>query len=216
MSENAPEAPVSAQAPAPVPTPAEAVAAGQIPAQAPAAPQQQGSAPAANASEQEPPDWESEATKWKALARQHEKKNLGALGFKSKDEVTQLRQAAEAYQQQQDAQKSEIQRATERTQTVEQQLADLRSTNARLMAAASHGIPPDLIDLLGSGTDEEIDGRAAVLAERLRATAPAPVPALTPAAQQRPVESLTPGAAPASSGPAANDADAWIRSLTGR
>lgn len=216
MSENAPEGTAPAQAPAPVPTPAEAVAAGQIPAQAPAAPQQQGSAPAANATEQEPTDWESEATKWKALARQHEKKNLGALGLKSKDELTQLRQAAEAYQQQQDAQKTEIQRATDRATTVEQQLADLRSTNARLMAAAAHSIPPDLIDLLGSGTDEEIDARAAVLAERLRATAPASAPVPSPAAQQRPVESLTPGAAPASSGAAADDADAWIRALTGR
>lgn len=217
MSESAPETPAPAQAPAPVPTPAEAVAAGQIAAQAPAAAaSQQGSAPAANAAEQEPTDWESEAVKWKALARQHEKKNLGALGFKSKDEISQLRQAAEAYQQQQDAQKTEIQRATERTSTVEQQLADLRSTNARLMAAAAHSIPPDLIDLLGSGTDEEIEARAAVLAERLKATAPAAAAAPAPAVRQRPVESLTPGAAPASSGTAANDADAWIRALTGR
>ncbi|MFD7705708.1 hypothetical protein [Streptomyces sp. NPDC059786] len=207
MAENASE---TASGTPVVPTPAEAVAAGQIPAQAqtpPPAAQQAAPAPQQSAGEPKPEvtDWESEATKWKALSRQHENKHLAALGFKSKDEIDQLREAAQKYQEFEDTQKSELQRATERAQGFEQQLADLRATNTRLMAAATHNIPPDLIDLLGSGTDEEINVRAETLAERLKATAPAP---------QRPVESLTPGAAPASSGPV--DADSWIRKLSGR
>lgn len=199
-----------------VPTPAEAVAAGQIPAQAPtppaAAPSPASAAPvqpAESGKPAEPTDWEAEAAKWKSLARRHEGKHLDALGFKSKDEITQLRQAAQKYGEFEETQKSEIQRATERAQTFEQQLADERAQNARLLAAAAHSIPPELIELLGSGTAEEIGARAEVLAERLKAAAPALAPA-----SQRPVESLTPGAAPASA--VATSPDDWIRQATGR
>ena len=76
------------------------------------------------------------------------------------------------------------------------------------MAAAIHNIPPDLIDLLGDGTDEEITARAELLAKKL-AAAQQPAPA-----QTRPVESLTPGAKPASQ--PKPDPDAWLRALAGR
>lgn len=201
-----------------VPTPAEAVAAGQIPAQAPTPPAVAPSPappvppapaqPAGSAKPEEVTDWETEATKWKSLARRHEGKHLDALGFKSKDEIDQLRQAAQKYAEFEDAQKSEIQKANERAQTVEQQLADERAQNARLLAAATHNIPPELIELLGSGTAEEIGARAEVLAERLK------VPPMSAPASQRPVESLTPGAAPASA--VATSPDDWIRQATGR
>jgi hypothetical protein len=190
-----------------VPTPAEAVAAGQIPAQTPTLLPQQ---PAASEPKPEVTDWEAEATKWKSLSRQHERQHLSALGFKSKDEIDQLRATAQKYQEFQDTQKSELQRANERAQSFEQKLADLQSTNARLMAAATHNIPPDLIDLLGSGSDEEINARAEALAERLKATSPPPA-----ATQHRPVEALTPGAATAS-GSAEATPDQWIRRMAGR
>ena len=195
-----------------VPTPAEAVAAGQIPAQVQNSPGQQAATAqqSTDAAKPEVTDWESEATKWKALSRQHENKHLAALGFKSKDEIDQLRQAAQKYQEFEDTQKTELQRATERAQGVEQQLADLRATNTRLMAAATHNIPPDLIDLLGSGSEDEINARAEMLAERLKASTPA-----APPTQQRPVESLTPGAATASGGTEVTP-DQWIRGLAGR
>lgn len=207
MSEIAPEAGGGTPT---VPTPAEAVAAGQIPAHA----QPQGQA----APEVKPPgdtkpevtDWEAEATKWKALSRQHENKHLAALGFKSKDEIDQLRQAAQKYAEFEEGQKSEIQKAQEQARTFEQQLADERAQNARLLAAATHNIPPELIELLGSGSTDEINSRAEVLAERLKAAAPASAPA-----SSRPVESLTPGAAPASSS-GVTTPDQWIRGLAGR
>lgn len=201
MSENTTETASGTQA---VPTPAEAVAAGQIPAQTAASQQQH------TEGKQEATDWEAEALKWKSLSRQHERQHLAALGFKSKDEIDQLRQAAQKYSEFEDTQKTELQRATERAQTVEQQLAELRSTNARLMAAATHNIPPDLIDLLGSGSDDEINARAEVLAERLKAAAPT-----APPTSPRPVEALTPGAATASGSTAASP-DEWIRRLAGR
>lgn len=199
MAENTSETASGMQA---VPTPAEAVAAGQIPAQQPA--QQE----AGKGNGEAATDWEAEALKWKALSRQHERQHLAALGFKSKDEIEQLRQAAQKYSEFEDTQKTELQRATERAQSVETQLNELRATNARLMAAATHNIPPDLIDLLGSGSDEEINARAEALADRLKAAAPAP-------AQQRPVEALTPGAA-TTTGSAAATPDEWIRRLAGR
>lgn len=194
---------------------ADAVAAGQFlnppkPA-APAAPAQpEPPKPAASSGEQpEETDWEAEAAKWKSLARRHENKHLGALGFKSMDELNAMREAAKKQAELEDAQKTEVQKATERATGLEQKLADLQSANARLMAAATYNIPPDLIDLLGTGTDEDINARAEALAERLKAATP---PA--PPASQRPVESLTPGATPSSGTPA--DPDAWIRKLAGR
>ena len=194
-----------------VPTPAEAVAAGQIPAQAPtpatASPSSASPAqPAESGKSAEPTDWEAEAAKWKSLARRHEGKHLDALGFKSRDEIEQLRQSAQKYSEFEETQKTEIQKATERAQTFEQQLADERAQNARLLAAATHNIPPELIELLGSGTAEQIGARAEVLAERLKAAAPPPAPA-----SQRPVESLTPGAAPSSAAPVPEDD--WIRRM---
>ncbi|MEU6543883.1 hypothetical protein [Streptomyces sp. NPDC046859] len=206
MSENTTE--TASGTPA-VPTPAEAVAAGQIPAQA-ATSQQQPSHGKASEGKAEVTDWEAEALKWKALSRQHERQHLTALGFKSKDEIDQLREAAQKYAEFEDTQKTELQRATERAQSVEQQLADLQATNARLMAAATHNIPPDLIDLLGSGSSDEINARAEALAERLKAASPAAAPA-----QHRPVEALTPGAATAS-GTATTSPDEWIRRMAGR
>lgn len=231
--------PTPAQAPAAAPAPAGApaaapaaepalgadAAAAQMLANAIAAARQQPQPAAANpagtpaapapAGEPEVTDWEAEAAKWKAMSRKHEAGQLTALGLKSRDELDALRDAAGKYAEFQDQQKSELQRATERAVSIEQQLAEQRSVNSRLMAAATHSIPPDLIDLLGTGTDEEINTRAAALAERLKAVTPSAIPA-APAlpAPQRPIEALTPGAAPASTPPA--DPDAWIRRAAGR
>lgn len=204
-----------------VPTPADAVAAGQIPAQIPAAPAApapqpaQPAVPAAPGGQQsqgvEPTDWEAEAAKWKALARQHENRSLGALGFKSKQEIDDLRAAAQKHQEYEDAQKSELQRATEQAQTYQQQLETERANSARLMAAATHGIPPELITSIAGTSPEDIDKNAAALAAYLESRSAA----AQPAAVQRPVESLTPGAAPGSQQAPAS-ADQWIRQMAGR
>ena len=103
---------------------ADAVTAGQFlnrpqPPAAPSAPAPQQRAEG----DPEATDWEAEAAKWKAMARKHEKGQLSALGFKSMDEIEQLRQAARKHVEFEDAQKSELQKQTERAQTYEQQLA---------------------------------------------------------------------------------------------
>lgn len=96
-----------------------------------------------------------------------------------------------AHEEAQEAAKTEVQRATERAAEAERVAAERESQLNVLRAAAKHGIPEEDHDLLGSGTPEELDARAARLASRYAATA-----APTPPPSNRPVEGLRPGASP--------------------
>lgn len=170
---------------------AEAVAA-QEPTQAEPQPDKQPDTGAAK-------DWQAEAAKWKAMARKHEQT------------ARTNTDAAQRLAEIEDAQKTEQQKLTERASAAEQRLAQTMAANARLLAAAVHGIPPELIDLLGDGSEEQINERAQLLAEKLAAAVPTPA---TPTPQpSRPVESLKPGAAPAAEPASADD---WIRRMAGR
>lgn len=144
-------------------------------------------------------DWEAETSKWKALARKHE--------TAAKANVDAAKRLAEI----EDSQKSEQQRLHERAQAAERELTALQAANARLRAATVYGLPAELVDLLGDGTEEQINERAELLAGKLAAAAPAPASSAPP--QTRPVESLKPGAAPVGGEP---DPDAWLRRLAGR
>lgn len=147
---------------------------------------------------------------------------LGASGKRALTEERRARREAERQvkalrerlQQYEDRDKSELQKAQEAAQRYQQELRATRVANARLMAAAAHNLPPEAIDLLGDGTEEEIDARAQRLAAMLAAAAPAASeqPKRPPAT--RPVESLTPGAKPASEEP--EDPNAWLRRMAGR
>lgn len=141
-------------------------------------------------------DSSADVAKWKALARKHE-----AAAKANAD-------AAKRLAEYEDAQKTEQQRLQERAQAAEKQLTELQARNARLMAATVHGIPAELIDLLGDGTEEQINERAELLAAKLAAAAPPPAAAAPP--QTRPVESLKPGAAPAGG---EQDPNEWLRKL---
>lgn len=146
-----------------------------------------------------PKDWQAEAAKWKNLARKHE--STAKTNSDAAKRLTEI----------EDAQKSEQQRLQDRATAAEQRALQLQSANARLLAAATHGIPADLIDLLGDGDEEQINERARLLAEKLTAASPAPAP--TAPSSTRPVESLKPGAAPAAR---EVDPDAWLRQMAGR
>lgn len=111
-----------------------------------------------------------------------------------------------------EASKTESQRLAERADAAEKQLAEAMATNARLKAAAQHGIPAELVDLLGSGSEDEINARAELLAAKFAAAQPAAAP--QPPASTRPVESLKSGGAPQSTKPA--DGNEWLRKLAGR
>lgn len=112
----------------------------------------------------------------------------------------------EQFKQLEEASKTDLQRHEERAVTAEKERDELRTNLARMTAATKHSIPADLVDLLGSGSEEDIEARAELLAKKLQATAPA--------SNGRPVESLRPGAAP---GDASSNADpnAWLRRALG-
>ncbi|WP_185993283.1 hypothetical protein [Rhodococcus sp. KBS0724] len=112
----------------------------------------------------------------------------------------QLAEAApilEAHTATQEQNKTEVQKALDRADAAEKREAAL----ALKYVAASHGIAEENIDLLGTGTLEEIQARAA----RIAALVPAPTEPPTPVdpaplgapPSQRPVEALKPGASPA-------------------
>lgn len=198
--------------PSPEPTaPVEPVTPSSPAQPAATAPEQPTPAPAA-------PEPVFDATQWAALFGQEDpaeiKKQLGHAREWEKRAKANV-EGATKYAEWQESQKTEQQRLADAKTTAERELADLRSANARLMAAATHKLPPDLIDLLGSGTDEEIDARAKLLAAKLASTAPpAPAPAPAAPASTRPVEYLTPGAQPANQ--PTQDPDAWLRGMSGR
>lgn len=100
---------------------------------------------------------------------------------------------AEAQRQAQEADKTDLQRQTERAEALERELADLRAQNELAAVAAEYGIAPDDYDFLGSGTREELEARAKRLAARSASARPP---------TDRPVESLKPGASPESPAPA--------------
>ena len=144
-----------------------------------------------------------------AARREIEKVRREAASYRTK--LREAEPQLAEYQKYLDSQKSEAQKLAEAKDAAERELTDLRSTNARLMAAATHNLPADLIDLLGSGTDEEINARAQLLAERLGSVQSTEYPTST-----RPVESLMAGGRPADDEPADMSMDAALRRMAGR
>jgi hypothetical protein len=107
---------------------------------------------------------------------------------------TKLREAeplVKAHQEREEANKTELQRAQEALATREKDYADLQVGYTRLELAAIHNVPPDDIDLIGSGTREEMEARAARVGALNASTTRTPAPP-----SDRPVEGLRPGATP--------------------
>jgi hypothetical protein len=147
-------------------------------------------------------------------------------------------EAAKRWAEFEDSQKSELQRLQERAEAAERERDEERRARARLMAAAAHNLPTDLLDRLGGSTEEEISETAEALSREIDAEVERRLPGLVEAEvakrveaeverrlaehQQRdpsplgrrPVESLTPGAMPASAPPA--DGNAFLRRMAGR
>lgn len=96
-----------------------------------------------------------------------------------------------AHEEAQEAAKTAEQRERERADAAEKLATDREQELNILRAAAKHGIPEEDYDLLGSGTPEELDARAARLAARYPTSVPTPPPPT-----DRPVEGLRPGASP--------------------
>lgn len=113
--------------------------------------------------------------------------------------------AAKRLQEIEDSQKSEQQRHADAAAKAQQDAAEARAESLRYKAAATHKVDSDYFDLLGGGTEDEVNERAqrvgGLLAlksendqlkaelEALRAGKPAP-------ASGRPTALLKPGATP--------------------
>lgn len=107
-----------------------------------------------------PVDHAAEAEKWKALARKHE------------DRATENAKKATEYDKFVESQKTEQQKLEDAKAVAERLAADTAAELARMKAAVKHGLSEDDLDLLGSGTPEEIEARAERLAARLKGTTP--------------------------------------------
>lgn len=109
-------------------------------------------------------DTTSEVEKWKALARKNEQRaKENADKAKRLDEI-------------EEANKSEQQKLSEAAEQARKEAAETAVELAKLRAAVKHGLTDDDLDLLGTGTPEEIDVRAERLAARLKGNAPPSAP----------------------------------------
>lgn len=84
---------------------------------------------------------------------------------KTRQERDAVQAAAQKWQQHEDSQKSELQLAQEKLAAAQQELAQAQITNLLLEVAAAHGIKPEDVPLLGTGTKEDLEARAARIKE---------------------------------------------------
>ena len=153
----------------------------------------------------------AEIARWKTQARENEKRaKLNADKAKNFD----------AYE---DSQKTELERVASQLAAAQAEAKDAREDKLRLLAAANYDLPPSLIPHLGGGTEDEITERAEAFAAAINeraavlAAAQAQAAAQTQQAPARngnglPVESLRPGALPASDNKP-GDPNAWFRGM---
>lgn len=101
-----------------------------------------------------------EVEKWKALARKNETQaKANAAAAKRLKEI-------------EDAAKSDEERRAEERTVLEQERDDAIAEAAKLRAAVTYGLEEADLDLLGTGTAQEITERAERLAKRLAAAVP--------------------------------------------
>jgi len=168
---------------------------------------------------------EQQAAYWRAQAKKHEKAVRAFGRFRPE----QVKEMAERLREIEDAQKSEAERLAERLAEVERRAREAELAKARLLAASAHSVPASLVERLAGETEEEILEAAEALAEGIDAEVER---RLEPLVEKRvaerlaeleqerkqqaaerararggwPVESLRPGAMPASEDPDPNEA----------
>jgi hypothetical protein len=149
-----------------------------VPPAAPAAPE----APPAEQDVSQLPPWARDAIT---------KANTEAAKYRT--QVRELEPKAQQFTQLEEASKSELQRIQEAHDAAARDRDAAVADRLRLQVALAHGVGADDIDLLGSGTEEEITARAQRIAAMKAAAAPVPTP--PPSGRSR--ENLQPGATPA-------------------
>lgn len=138
-------------------------------------------------------DWEAEARKWKAMSRKHE-----AEAKKNSDAAAKLADA-------ENADKTEVQRATDKAAAAEARATAAETRAARLEVAADKGLSPKLAARLVGGTKEELEADADELLAQLKpggsgsgngSGGDGKGPGGTPDLRGRPRENLRSGSAP--------------------
>jgi hypothetical protein len=124
-----------------------------------------------------------------------QKANREAANLRQRAITPEQQQQLDEYQRLVEASKSEQQRQAEALEAERTARQRYESEALRYRVAAEHGIGRDDLDLLGSGTEEELTTRAQRIAE-LRSAATQPPQAAPAQPGQRPVERLLPGASP--------------------
>ncbi|MBX5463808.1 MAG: DUF4355 domain-containing protein [Steroidobacteraceae bacterium] len=133
----------------------------------------------------------------------------------AKREITKLRREAAKWRRQyreaepqlaeyrkwQDSQKTKEQKLAEELERAQRERDEAVLGHARMMAAATYSLPPDLINRIAGSTPEEINEAAEEIAELIEQIVSDRLAASARPVSTRPVESLTPGAAPASAEP---------------
>jgi hypothetical protein len=110
------------------------------------------------------------------------------------------------HQEMEQAQKTELQRAQEALEQERRSRTEIETGYTRLELAVAENIPPDYIDLIGSGSREEMEANAKRIGALVAANMKTPPPP-----SDRPVEGLRPGATPEPPKPADDSYPAdWI------
>lgn len=128
-------------------------------------------------------------------ALQHELRKAREEAARYRVERNEYRTDAEKFREQQEAEKSELQRAQEAQAELEQKYQTLNAENQRLKIVARFGISEDNIDLLGSDPEKfeaNAERIAALQVESARRSGPP---------SDVPVEDLRPGASVPEAGP---------------
>lgn len=159
-----------------------------------------------------PEEMASALKDWKTRARQWE--------TRSKGNAEAARELAEMKR----AQMTESERTQAELAEARQERDEARADHSRIMAAAAHDLPIEMIDDLGTGTDEEINERAerwaGLIETRAQEIAQVLVKDMIENPQgrngsplgARPVESMRAGSAPSNGAPS-SDPNAWFRNL---
>lgn len=114
------------------------------------------------------------------------KANKEAASYRTK--VKELEPKAKMADALEEASKTEQQRLQEAAENAQRGLAAAQAEALRYRLAAKYGVPEEDFDLLGVGSEEELEDRAKRLAAKNAAVAPP--------ATRRPQEQLRPGATP--------------------
>lgn len=150
----------------------------------------------------------AELEKWKSESRKWEKR--------SKENSSAASRLKEIEQKNM----SELEKAQALAADAEERATTATAMHNRVMAAAAHNLPVDLIEDLGSGTEDEINERAERFARVIEEAVESRIQELTAGnnagrnglPDARPVESMRPGSAP-SQGGTPTTPDQWFRQL---